>query len=113
MRIIRRPNMLAKNLFEDLECLNLFPFKIHMVDHIAEDLSRFSAPEFLDVSSFEHINYVIKKFHTDDITYLGSTLEESVKMMNASVANEERINNIVAGVVKSNPVSSGTTINLI
>lgn len=110
---IRRLKMVAKNLFEDLEDFNLFTLKFHMLDHIAEDVSRFGALNFVDASPFEHFNYVIKKFIRMTSMRRGSTLGEAVKVINSSVATEKSINKTGGRIRKAKLVRDGTIINLV
>lgn len=74
---MRRLNILAKKLFKEGEYFNPFALKLHMLDLIVEDVSRFGTLNFLDASPFEHSNYVIKKFIRMTSMQRGSTMEEA------------------------------------
>lgn len=110
---IRRLKMLANKLIKEMKDFNLFTFKFHVLDHIMEDISQFGAINFSDVSLFEHFNYVIKNFIKMSSIRHGSTLEEAVRAMNASVAIEQRRITTGGGVRKATLVRDGRSINLV
>lgn len=87
---IRRLKMLPKNLFEELEEINLFTLKFHMFDNIVNEVSRIGALNFSHTSLFEHSSYVIKRFIKMTSMRHGNTLEEAVNMTKSSVAIEEK-----------------------
>lgn len=105
--------MLTKNVFEKLKDFDLFTLKYHIFYHILEGVSRFSALNFLDASSFEHFSYVIKKFIMKTSMQRSSTLEEAVKLTNALVAIQIKRNNTSRRIGKEKFFRDGKIINLI
>lgn len=87
---IRLQEKLAKSPFEKLDCFNLPILKFHVLDHIVNDISQFGAFNFSDASPLQHLNYVFKKLIKMTSMRRCSTMEGTVKAMNASVAVEER-----------------------
>lgn len=81
---IKNLKAVAKDLFGNLEDINPFTLKFHMLDHDAEDEKRFGTSTFLDASPYEHYNYVIKTFIIMKSMRKSTLLEEAVTALNSS-----------------------------
>lgn len=81
---IQKLKAVAKEVFGNLEDINLFTIKICMLNYVAQDQSRFRLLIHTDASLNEHFNFGNETFTT--MTLLGkiSTLEEKVKAFNSS-----------------------------
>lgn len=57
----------AKNVFGDLEYVNLFTQKFHMLNLIVEDVSPYEDVNLVDVSAFEYFYSVVKNIYSNEV----------------------------------------------
>ena len=78
----------ATDVLGNLDDINLFTLKFHLLDHLCNDLARFGDLSLLDASPFEHFNYVIKSFIRMTSMRKSTTIEEAIRIMNTSRPSE-------------------------
>lgn len=80
---IRLLKNMRKDLFQNLKS-NLLALKVYVLDHIAEEVSRFGALDVLEVFQFEHLHYIVMKILRMTSMRRSNTLEEAVMSWNMS-----------------------------
>lgn len=59
---IQKLDLFAKDIFGNLEDINIYTLKFHTLDQATEDESRFELPIYLDASPHKHFSFVIRAF---------------------------------------------------
>lgn len=80
---------LLSDLFGDVPDINISTFKVHFVDHIAENGFLFRRLHFLHSSPFERFKCNIKSFIGQTAFRQHSTMEKALALLNTSDGDEE------------------------
>lgn len=73
------PKNSSMRLFEYLKNENLFKLRFYGPNHISEDGKRFGDISFLDATSFQHLNYMIKQLIRSSSGRHSTAMEETLK----------------------------------
>lgn len=67
----------SKKVCEDLENKNILTLNFHIPDHVVEDVTQYGNLAFVDVSSHEYFDFIIKTFIRMIFMRRGSTFEKT------------------------------------
>ena len=76
-------------LFEPYVDTGLFTLKFHLLDHLVEDLSKFTSLDFLSAGPYEYYNTKIKQSYRKTSKRRATAMEETVNDMNRSLSSQQ------------------------
>ncbi len=98
----------TSNFFKAYVQHGLFTLKFHLLDHLADDLKKFSSLSYLDASPFEQYNAVLKHFYRQTSRRHSTALEETVQRIGTDHQTSSSHGHQQA--IPSNPSTTSNTV---
>ena len=77
-------------LFEPYVDTGLFTLKFHLLDHLVEDLSKFTSLDFLNAGPYEYYNTKIKQSYRKTSKRKATAMDETVKNINETISSQQQ-----------------------
>jgi len=103
----------ASSFFSKYVERGLYTLKFHLLDHLVDDIEKYSSLAYLDAGPYEHYNAVIKQFYRKTSKRLNTALDETVRRMDQYDSTTFMINQGDKSVIKDSPFEENVSQSLV